>query len=512
MFGVAAQNNASPRVQNLIAKADDYRAHFLFSKAVTHYKKVLSYKEDNYDAMIGLADCYYKMADYSNALFWYDSASRHRELSASHGLQYVNALLHTGESASAKLWLEKYLQMHPDDNQAREKLSGIEAYAEFFKDSARYQVTNMPINSDQAEFSPVLYDDGIIVVATQNNNKYLDLVYYDTKKLQAAPRSLGESVNSDLHEGPATLYDNGTKMIFTRNQKTKKGPRGSVSVAHLQLFYTEKDANDIWRDPQQLSISDDEYSTGHPSIANNGKILYFSSTIPGGFGGSDIYKSTWENNTWSKPENLGANINSAGNEMFPYIHGDTILYFASDGYKGLGGLDIYKANISSFNGTFNLGYPINSRSDDFSICIYPDGTKGYFASNRGGGKGNDDIYEFTVNIQKTDSLPPSQKIEDVPVTVFYTIQILALRNPKLVDRTFMKKLQSVLRHKGKDGLYRYTYGEYQGAEDAVSMLNSIRAMGYGDAFIRRIETYAELSEAPGENTDLLYERMGRTTR
>ncbi len=515
VFASTAQDNASPRVRNLFSKAEHYKTHFLYAKAIENYKKVLTYKHHSYDAMINMADCYFKIKDYPQTQLWYDSARKRKALFAPHGLQYANTLLNLGESEKAKLWLQDYLEVQPNDKQAQEKLTGIENMDLFFKDSSRYTIKNLPINSNNPEFSPALYNNGIILVASIKTDAYLDLIYYELKEGDSSEVTypLSKSINSKLHEGPATMYDQETKMIFTRNHKTKKGPHETIDVVHFQLFYSEKDEKGAWSEPQLLSINDKEYSMGHPSITKDGKALYFSSNIPGGLGGSDIYKSIWQDNAWGEPQNLGPDINTFGNEMFPYIFNDSILYFASDGYKGLGGLDIYKINIDSSNkGVFNIGYPINSRNDDFSISIYPDGRKGFFASNRDGGKGSDDIYEFILKSEETNPSPAAEKIEEVTVTVFYTVQILALRNPKLVDRAFIKKLHGVVRHKGKDGLHRYTYGEYEGAEDAVAMLNTIREMGYADAFIRRVEKYIELSEAPGENTDLLYEKMGRSNK
>jgi tetratricopeptide (TPR) repeat protein len=513
-FICAAQDNTPPRIRNLFLKAADYKTHFLYTKAIENYKKILTYKQDSYDAMINMADCYFKLKDFPQTKLWYDSASKHTSLLPPHGLQYANTLLSLGEPDKAKIWLENYLQVQPDDQQAKEKLSGIVDIDLFFKDSSRYSIQNLPINSNKPEFSPALYDKGIIVVSREKTDAYLDLLYYECQDGDSAEiKPLGKSINSNLNEGPATVYDHDTKMIFTRNQKTKKGLQKAVDVVHFQLFYTEKDGTGEWREPQLLSINDKAYSMGHPSITADGKTLYFSSNIPGGLGGSDIYKSTWQNSAWGQPQNLGAAVNTSGNEMFPFIFNDSIVYFASDGYKGLGGLDIYKVNIqASGKGVFNVGYPINSRKDDFSIVMYADGMKGFFASNRDGGKGNDDIYEFILKPGEVNPLPPAEKIEVAPVTVFYTVQILALRNPKLVNRKFMKTLQGVVRHKGKDGIHRYTYGEYEGVEDALAMLNNIRAMGYEDAFIRHVEKYSELSEGQGENTDLLYEKMGRSNK
>lgn len=518
-YPVVGQSELSPRLRNLMHRAENYRTQLNYAKAIETYKDVVRYKSDYHEAMTNMADSYFKLKDYENTMVWYESALRYKMLSSVQGFQYTNTLLVLGENEKARQWLNTFLQTQPDDTLAKEKLAGLENIEVFYKDSSRYFIRNLPVNSTGSEFSPLLYHQGIILVSSttqsaqasaSDQDNYLDLFYYDLMDRDSSSirHALAAPVNTTLHEGPATLYAGESKMIFTRNHRTKKSGRQTHDVIHFQLFYTEKDEQGQWKEPKILSINDPTYSTGHPAITSNGQTLYFSSNMEGGFGGSDLYKSNWLNNEWSKPENVGPAINTSGNEMFPYVFNDSLLYFASDGYKGLGGLDIYKINIESAKNVFNLGYPINSNKDDFSISIHSDGKKGFFASSRDGGKGNDDIYEFIVK-EKIESFASAEKSETPLVKVFYTIQILALHNPKLVSRAFMKKLKGVIRHKGKDGLHRYTYGVYEGPHDALLMLQNIRSMGYEDAFIRTLEKYGELSDAPGEETDVLYEKMAR---
>lgn len=517
-YVAVGQSDLSPRLRNLMQRAENYRMQLNYAKAIETYTEVVRYKSDCHEAMINMADSYFKLKDYENTIVWYDSALHYKMLSSLQGFQYTNTLLMLGENEKARQWLNTFLQTQPDDTLAKEKLAGLENADIFYKDSSRYTIRNLPLNTPGSEFSPVLYHQGIILVSSAvsvrttagKTDNYLDLFYYNFTDVDSSSilHSLGTPINTKLHEGPATLYDGETKMIFTRNHRTKKSGRQTHDAIHFQLFYTEKDEQGQWKEPKLLSINDPTYSTGHPTITSNGQILYFSSNMEGGFGGSDLYKSTWLNNEWSRPENLGPGINTSGNEMFPYIFNDSILYFASDGYQGLGGLDIYKTTLESPTVILNLGYPINSRKDDFSISIYPDEKKGFFASGREGGKGSDDIYEFIVK-EEIETFTSAEKVEILPVKVFYTIQILALHNPKLVSHAFMKKLKGVVRHRGKDGLYRYTYGVYEGPHDALLMLQNIRSMGYDDAFIRTIDMYSELSEAPGEDTDALYEKMAR---
>jgi outer membrane protein OmpA-like peptidoglycan-associated protein len=199
------------------------------------------------------------------------------------------------------------------------------------------------------------------------------------------------------HEGPASFNKSLDFVMFTRNNydgRDKTGARG------LQLYSSTKDEKGKWSKPAGISLNSSDYSVGHPSLTPDGKTMYFVSEMPGSIGGTDIYKSVLAaNGTWSKPENLGKAINTEGNEMFPFYHESGLLYFASDGHQGLGGLDNFVAKLSddgSVQDIINLGFPVNSSFDDFSIVFKSDMKSGYFASNRNGGSGNDDIYAVNV--------------------------------------------------------------------------------------------------------------------
>jgi outer membrane protein OmpA-like peptidoglycan-associated protein len=184
-------------------------------------------------------------------------------------------------------------------------------------------------------------------------------------------------------------------MIFTRNNYKEKAKDGSVN---LQLF-SANFVNEKWTNEHPLPFNDKEYSVGHPSLSPDGKTLFFASNMPGGVGGTDIYKSAKQaNGTWSTPENLGEDINTEGNEMFPFYHASGILFFASDGHVGLGGLDIFLAQEKSngFEEIKNLGAPVNTNKDDFAFIVDKQMKSGYFSSNRDGGKGDDDIYSFNL--------------------------------------------------------------------------------------------------------------------
>lgn len=207
----------------------------------------------------------------------------------------------------------------------------------------------------------------------------------------------GGSINSKYHEGPAAFFKDASKVIFTRNNfNNGKVKRSSDGINKLKLYMGDA-AKDGWKNIKELPFNSDEYSTGHPALSADEKLLFFASDMPGGFGGTDIYVSRLDGGNWSAPINLGKTVNSKGNEMFPFADEKGNLYFSSDGHAGLGDLDIFFVQMdgtASKGRVINLGAPVNSSKDDFGIVTDALRKAGYFSSNRKRGGADDDIYKF----------------------------------------------------------------------------------------------------------------------
>lgn len=221
---------------------------------------------------------------------------------------------------------------------------------------------------------------------------------YDTRPTNPAQR-FSQTLNTRYHEGPATFYRDGSKIIFTRNNFNSGRARKSAEGVNKLKLYTASQQNGAWENIEELPFNSDEYSVGHPSLGKDltgaqDRFLFFASDMPGGFGGSDLYVTRWENGNWSKPVNLGASVNTKGNELFPFVDEAGNLYFASDGLKGLGGLDIFYATMAGtmVRSVDHLDAPLNSPQDDFGLITDGSRRAGYFSSNRRAG--NDDIYRF----------------------------------------------------------------------------------------------------------------------
>jgi outer membrane protein OmpA-like peptidoglycan-associated protein len=258
------------------------------------------------------------------------------------------------------------------------------------------------INTPNLEFSPAYYQNGIVFVTSRKKQgkkeKYFELFYasLDGNGLPLEPREFSVHLNTTQHEGPVTFDREGKTLYFTSNN-IENGVQDddSKKVAHLKIYEARKGASD-WGDVKELPFSSDDYDCAHPTLSADGQKLYFTSNMPGGFGGMDLYFVEKTENGWSNPINLGKDINTDKNELFPFIHSSGNLFFTSNGYQGAGGLDLFMIDISGrkWGQVTNLGQPFNSPGDDLGLILNPDGTRGYFASSRKGGTGKDDIYMF----------------------------------------------------------------------------------------------------------------------
>jgi peptidoglycan-associated lipoprotein len=300
---------------------------------------------------------------------------------------------------------------------------------EWIANPTRYKVENMVyFNSKQSDFSPAYAKEDYKHVvfsssregSTGNKTSTVTGEYYsdlfktrvDRKGKWSEPVPAGETVNSEFDEGAPSTNEKCNTLYYTSFREDKEGNMV------CKIFVANKDGIE-WGTSEALALVSDSITVGHPAISPDELSLLFVAEMKGGMGNKDIWKVTRASKTdaWGKPVNLGSQINTSGNEVFPYIHSDGTLYFSSDGYPGMGGLDIFAANLSAEgNWTLeNMKYPINSAADDFGIIFEIEKERGYFSSNRSGGKGSDDIYQFslppiefnllgTVKNQKTDEI------------------------------------------------------------------------------------------------------------
>lgn len=263
------------------------------------------------------------------------------------------------------------------------------------------------INTDALEFSPAYYGNGLVFVSSRLKQgpvdeklgeTFFELFYADTDPngMPGKPRSFSPEINTPLHEGPVSYSDKLKKIFFTRNNALNGVTKADKKKKIRMKIYEATKGDYVWEGINELSFNSDNYSCMHPAVSVDGKLLFFSSDRPGGYGGMDLYVSENRNGIWSKPINLGPDVNTGDNEVFPFMHQSGVLFFASDGHKGLGGLDLFLIDMSQkkWGQVVNLGPPFCSQADDLGVVLNAAGTKGYFTSSREGGRGKDDIYLF----------------------------------------------------------------------------------------------------------------------
>ena len=263
------------------------------------------------------------------------------------------------------------------------------------------------INSSALEFSPSFYGNGMVFVSSRKRSgevdkitgeTYFELFYadFDEDGMPIHPAPFSAEINSDRHEGQVSFTKSSDKMYFSRNSISKGVPQaGKDDTVRMRVYEAFKGTYD-WERVRPLPFNNLNYSCMHPSLNYDGSRLFFASNMPGGYGKMDIYFVDWDGTKWTDPINLGPEVNTPGNEVFPYAHDNGALFFASTGHRGLGGLDIYMIDLSGdeWGNVINLGQPYNSKADDFGLILDKESTRGFFSSNRNGGLGKDDIYVF----------------------------------------------------------------------------------------------------------------------
>ncbi len=388
--------------------------------AIELYNQILE-KNDNAEAKINLAECYLKINDPVNAEYWYGQVVRLPEAEPIHRLYYGQMLQRNGKCDLAKEWYEKYVEEVPDDLRGQYLVKACDYEDELMtKNAGIYEITHLDINSNLDDFSPAFYGESLIFSSERDKgsavkrehcwtgNPFLemytvDLNSEDTEEgcktyAPSKPQKFSNDLNSKFHDAAVSFSDDESEIFFTRNNflngKTGKSDDGIVK---LKVYSAKSSGDGKFSDIEGLPFNSDEYSVAHPTVTPDGNRLFFSSDMPGGYGGMDLYYSEKENGRWGPPSNMGPSVNTEGNEIFPYYQKDGRMYFSSDGQIGIGGLDIYymddKGN-DEWGMIENMGYPVNTISDDFGIIFNDEGNSGFLSSDRDGGTGRDDIYSF----------------------------------------------------------------------------------------------------------------------
>ncbi|HZB14181.1 MAG TPA: OmpA family protein [Chryseolinea sp.] len=386
--------------------ADSLFAHHHYQDATEFYQKAFKKSPHPGDIMLQLAKCYYKMNLIAESEKWFVKAKQNRgSFTAQDYYEFARVLTILKKKDQADTLLEHVLENDPDNIIARKALDDLRNFQKYYQDSAAVSIQSLSVNTTASEFAPVYYQDGIVFASSRQDGPFTKKSHWDDSpflNLYHAVKSgnqqftaatlFEDDLDTRHHDGPAAFYSQYQKMIINRNQRIEVNGRKNVFEWRPGLYDAKFDKTKSSWEVTPLPFNNPSHSYLHPFISEDGTVLYFASDKPGGYGGTDIYRVVQSNGLWGTPINLGPVVNTTEDEAFPFLI-DNTLYFTSDGHGGLGGLDIFRSEqtANEFTPPANLGYPINSTADDFSLVSAPDQRSGYFASSRGG---NDDLFSF----------------------------------------------------------------------------------------------------------------------
>lgn len=429
-----------------IQRADKQFNLYAYNLALRSYEQVLKTDPNNPYVLARLGDCYFQLNRPEEALTWYDRAVSRRSADSEVFLRYGKALMYTGNYKEAKNWFERYSETDP--TVGRHFASMCDYAADASRKEPLYAVRAEPMNSTAADYLPAFFGNRLVFSSARtdikrkkdnksasdwsgsaNNQLFLTQRTGDAGSLES-PSFLKSDLQNTYNEGPVSFSSDGKRVAFCRNNFID-GTRQIAEKGINMSLYTADVVDGNWINVKAFPFNGSDYATGFPGLSPNGKTLVFSSNQPGGLGGWDLYVSNWtKDGTWSTPRNLGTPINTRGNEVAPFYDGKD-LFFSSDWHRGLGGLDVFRAELGSETGgnVFHLGPGINSPRDDYGFVYNANQRIGYVTSNRTEGRGHEDIWQVTKRFEDTRTAlseipapttrPGSERVEDKPIQYGY---------------------------------------------------------------------------------------------
>ncbi|MFD2543198.1 OmpA family protein [Lacinutrix gracilariae] len=400
-FSLTAQNKDTNT-------ADKYFSRFNFNKAIESYEKLVEKGKADAYVYTRLAEANYNIFNTVDAEKWYAKAletSQNPETI----INYVQMLKANGKYDKSNEWMSKFAAMRPADVRSIAFNENPDYLPKILDKGKKFNVQNLEINSQVSDFGGTINNGKLYITSARNKARreygwneepFLDLYEFTIEEDGTYQNEslLGNDINTKYHEGVVAFSPDGNTMYFSREsfyeKKYQSDSLSNTRFSVLNLFKATK-SGDSWSNIEALPFNSNNYNTDHPSVSADGKTLYFTSDMPGGFGQGDIYKATIKSDgSFGEAVNLGAKVNTEGREMFPFISDNGTLYLSSDGHLGLGGLDVFytKEIDGKMSKVRNVGIPVNSSADDFAFAIDEESGEGFVSSNREGGKGSDDIY------------------------------------------------------------------------------------------------------------------------
>jgi tetratricopeptide (TPR) repeat protein len=408
-------NMAAAQASTTFDKADKLYELGDYKQAIVSYVAALQQNPNASAAYGKLADCYRMTNDLNNASTWYVKAVNVTNPFAEHFFEYGLVLKMLGDYDLAKAYFTEYAKIEPSKGEAFAKSCD---FAKARKgDAPIYQVEKDKVSSTAADYAPTMYKNRVIYASARTDLKNemndsdegwkrgtLNQLLIATPNADGSlgkPQVLKKSFKSKRNEAPLSFSADGKIVAYTQNNfisGVRNVPKQSTT---MRIMLAEVVADNEWKNDKPFPYNKPEaYNTGYPSLSSDGNTLYFASDMPNGFGGMDIYVSKKVNGEWGAPQNLGSAINTEGDEIAPFIDGNT-LYFSSDFLLGFGGMDIFRAEqvSGSWSRVLHLGTGINSSADDYGLVFDTKTGIGYMTSNRGG---IDDIYTVKTSSERIE--------------------------------------------------------------------------------------------------------------
>ena len=417
MGGVAV----SQEQPSLRDRADELYRRYEYANAAKLYTKLVDTRKPRLEDLERLATCYVQMNDYESAENWYARVVDMEGSTAGNRLRYGDVLKANGKYAEAKQQLLTYAEETGDADAVSIAIDGCDSAIVWMASPTVHKLRNEGVNTSLSEFSAFPVGDNVYYAGEPDGamrgmdtygwtgNSFLRVYTADRGRNNGLsnPVIATEDINNGTyHVGPVAADASGNTLFVTRTyvgkdgERTREGQR-KYRTNKLELFIFTKNGDGSWSSEPFAHNNVQEYSVGHAALSADGGTLYYASDMPGGRGGTDIwYSEKQADGSWGGPINAGSAINSAGDELFPNMGAGNTFYYSSDGFAGMGGLDVFETMGSKgdWNTPRNLRYPVNSSGDDFAYLVTfegEEGIAGYLSSNRRGGQGSDDIYSFS---------------------------------------------------------------------------------------------------------------------
>lgn len=395
---ISAQNNKTKTADKLF---DRYE----YVEAAEAYLKIVDENDDDLYIESQLAECYYNVFNTSEAVKWYSKIAEQKNDAETY-YRYAQMLKAQGNYAESDKQMNKFAALAPKDQRAIEFKSNPNYLQDLKNQSKLFEISPATISSDKSDFGAIMSNTNEVYFssarngsrknASYNEEPFLDVykAIYNEDGTLSEPTLVSE-INTKWHDGPVAISADGNTMFFGSESFNEsefvKDKDKRLKFGKIYLYKATKNG-DKWSNIKPLPFNNEAYSLRNPALSADGKTLYFSSDMPGGIGGEDIYKVSVDGDTYGAPENLGNKVNTEGDESFPFITNKGVLYFASNAREGFGGFDIFKIDLAKDTEPLNVGEPVNTEKDDFSFAFNTDKKVAFFSSNRAG---VDNIYMAT---------------------------------------------------------------------------------------------------------------------